>query len=606
MSESTNIRLLSDHVINKIAAGEVVERPASALKELMENALDAGATQVDVTLIAGGRTLVQVADNGAGMSRDDALLAIERHATSKIREVDDIERIATLGFRGEALAAISAVSRFTLCTRRAADLGGTEVVLAGGKLQDVRAAGCPPGTTVAVRHLFFNVPARRKFLRADATELAHLRQIFLAYALAHPALGFSLTVDGRALHTLPGQATLEERLRDLFPSVPAPLLRRVDYTAGALAVSGYAGLPETGRSDRGEQYLFVNRRPAGAAPLAAAIREGYHTLLPRDRHPVLFLFLTLDPTAVDVNVHPTKKEVRFREPGAVRAALSEALRTALAQPPAAPGAGALRRPPLSPAAAAAAGTPVLSEWRGPLAGDRAPGPPYPHFTDAASAAPRQAGAVPPDAPPPAAASEHVGPGAAAPWTWFRVLGQVGGLYVVMEVEDGLVLMDPHAAHERVLYERWLAEARRGATASHGLLLAETVELAPRDAARLRQALDALKQLGFGVAAFGGDAFVIDALPACLSHAAPRALVLDVLAELEALGPQAGARALLEERIMQAACRSAVKAMDRLAPAEIESLVAQLGRTEMPYTCPHGRPTLIHISWSEWAKKFGRT
>jgi DNA mismatch repair protein MutL len=620
MSSEPHIRVLSDHVANKIAAGEVVERPASALKELIENSLDAGATQLEIEIVAGGRALVRVGDNGGGMNRDDALLSVERYATSKIRDVDDIECIATLGFRGEALAAISAASRFRLCTRRAGDLAGTEIVMSGGKIQDVRDAGCPPGTNVEVRNLFFNVPARRKFLRSEATELAHIRQVFLMYALAHPAVGMTLTIDGRATNILPGGGGLEDRLRELMPADLQAPLRRVDYSAGGVSVAGFVGLPASSRADRSEQYVFINGRPASAPILGSAIREGYHSLLPRERYPIVFLFIKLDPAQVDVNVHPTKKEVRFRDPVLVRDTTIEAIRRALsaehqaARPEAQHGQPSAGTPPPTLAA-----TPMITSLFKTDLSAPSRAFPYPRpaaltrdglpaasagGTDAAKSAP--AGS-PPAAPP--APGMHPSPATGAvhgsPWARCRILGQVGGLYVVLETEDGLVLMDPHAAHERVLYERYLAEVTRGRVESQGLLIAETVELPPAAAHRVRRHLDLLKALGFGIAEFGGDTFVVDALPACFAEIAPKMLLPDMASALEDTAAKDGGRRLLEERIAQSACKAAVKAHQVLTDAEIEALVVQLAAVEMPYTCPHGRPTLIHQSFQELAKKFGR-
>ena len=594
------IRVLGDAVINQIAAGEVVDRPASVLKELLENAIDAESAQIDVEVVAAGGKLIRVSDDGTGMSRDNALLSIERHATSKIRDAADIERIATLGFRGEALAAIAAVSRFTLRTRAQDSLSGTEIAVFGGKIQDVRDAGCPPGTTVEVRNLFFNMPARRKFLRSDATELSHLRQTFMMYALAHAGIGFSFAADGRALWQLAGKATLEDRIRDLCRSGADPRLCPVHYRVGNLVVSGHVGLPDRTRPDRAEQFVFINGRPASAPILSAAIREGYHSTLPRDRHPVVFLFLSLDPAEVDVNVHPTKKEVRFRNPAAVRDALSVAIRRALGGDSGA----------LTPAPPAGTAEPVRAAPRAEAQFIRG------FEADQVRAAPVcQAPAAPgpavkPDAIPVCAAPE---PGSApekpvpqSPWAWHRVLGQVAGLYVVMEIEDGLVLMDPHAAHERVLYERLLGQVRRGRIESQALLAPEAVELNPTDAERVRQALDLLKSLGFGVAEFGGDTFVVDALPACISGTRPGALLVEIAAGLEAAGDRGAAAGAVEERIAQAACKAAVKSGDRLSGEDIESIISQLARTEMPYTCPHGRPIIIHFSFKELDKRFGRT
>ena len=592
------IHVLSDHVINKIAAGEVVERPASVIKELVENALDAGATQIEVEAVGGGRQLVAVTDNGCGMGRDDALLAIERHATSKIQDVDDIEHVATLGFRGEALAAISAVSHFTLTTRPAADLAGTELVVAGGKLADVKEAGAPPGTRIEARRLFFNVPARRKFLRADATELAHIRQMFVVYALAHPEVGWRLVVDGREALRLAGGATLGDRLRDIVGADLARQLRPLDLTRHAVTVRGYAGQPSAARQDRTEQYIFINGRPASAAAIFHAINEGYHTLLPPGRHAPVFLFIEVDPEQVDVNVHPTKKEVRFRQPGAIRDAVIEAIRGAL-QPAPAAGASSLLTlpPPTTVTAPPAQQTKLLIPDLPPPRTFQFPGLPMLPTAPAAPAAPQAAAAQPP--------GKELKNAAGSPWLWCRVLGQVGGLYVVLETEDGLVLMDPHAAHERVLFEQFLKQHTSHAIKCQGLLAPETVELLPAAAEAVRDNLPLLREMGFGLADFGGDAFIVDALPACLGGVSARAVLSAVAESLGRGGARGGSAHAVEEAVAQAACKAAVKARDVLRLDEIEQLVVALARAEMPYTCPHGRPTIIFTSYGELHRKFGR-
>ncbi len=567
------------------------------------------------------------------MTRDDALLSVERHATSKIRDVDDLERIATLGFRGEALAAITSVARFRLCTRRAADLMGTELLMAAGKIQEVRDAGCPPGTSVEVRHLFFNVPARRKFLRSEQTELVHLRQVFMTYGLAHPAVGMKLTVDGRLVFSLAPGAAFEDRRRDLFSFLAPADLRPVNHAVGGIRVTGHVGLPAVSRSDRSEQYIFINGRPAGAPIVSGAIREGYRAVLPRDRYPVVFLFLELDPSLVDVNVHPTKREVRFYNPGAVREAVTAAVRQALA--PACPssardGVGAFVPQSVRPARNAAhsvAGGPLAPsaggllprDWHPPLKGlerislerqfsyparPGTPGAPVPPVMIGTSVVPGIPGAPKAGLRGVVEASSNL-PDASAPWTWCRILGQIGGLYVVMETEDGLALMDPHAAHERVLYERFMVQVTQGRIESQGLLVPETVDLPPRDALRVRRNLEVLEKMGFGIAEFGGDTFVVDALPLCFQSTTSRELLTDVAAILETAGERRSADQLLEEQVAQAACKAAVKAHSVLTREEIEDLVMQLAKTEMPYTCPHGRPTLIHTSFQELAKKFGR-
>lgn len=601
MHEAHPIHVLADAVINKIAAGEVVDRPASVLKELLENALDAGATQLDIEVTAGGRRLIRVADDGWGMSRDNALLSIERHATSKIQEADDLEQVRTLGFRGEALAAIASVSQFTLTSRPANALAGIELLVSGGRIQDVREAGCPPGTQVQVRNLFFNVPARRKFLRSETTELAYVRHTFLVYALAYAGVGMRLAADGRELYRLPAATRWEDRLRDVYGNDLLRTLRPVAWEAGTLRVTGYASLPQAARNDKTEQYVFINRRPVSSPLLTHAVNEAYHTLLPPGRHPVLFLMLELDPGSVDVNVHPTKKEVRFRLPALVRDAVVVALRRALAvgdlasvgtsPPPPAP-------PPLSPgrpllSIEGLAATPAFAYPRLPMIpGARTED----HATPRADA---PAEGVSPAAP------AGGGEGAYAPWAWARVLGQVGGLYVILETDDGLVLMDPHAAHERVMYEQIMRAVAARTVCSQGLLAPETVELAPAAAERVRAHLDALKQMGFGVAEFGSDTFLVDALPDTLGGVSAAAVLAAVAQELEEHGGRRGKERWAEDAIAQAACKAAVKARDVLTLKEIEQLVISLARAEMPYTCPHGRPTMVFMGFDELHKKFGR-
>ncbi len=589
------IQVLSDHVANKIAAGEVVDRPASVLKELMENALDAGATQIDVRIGGGGKRLVSVTDNGSGMDRDNALLSVERHATSKIRDVDDIESVATLGFRGEALAAISSVSRFTLITRPADALNGTELHITGGKVVEVKEAGCPPGTSFQVRNLFFNVPARRKFLRAEQTELTHVRQTFLVYALSHPEVGLTLSVDDRAVYALAGGASMIERLGDLFGRNYIRNLRPVEKTDGEVRLHGYVGMPHLQRGDRSEQFVFINGRPASAPLVGYALNESYHTLVPKGRFSSVFLFLEMEPDLVDVNVHPTKKEVRFRHPDAVRDAIISTLRRVLTQP-----AG-----PASETAPGGEGRPTAAtQPTGPrLRIDDLPELPmfnYPRIPPQAEG----------EAPPPVFHAERddaseAGASGGSPWSWCRVIGQVGGLYVVMETEDGLVLMDPHAAHERLLFERFMNDAVQRKVKSQGLLAPETVELTPHDAALVRKHISLLTAMGFGVSDFGGDSFMVDALPVCLGDVSARSVLAAVATSLEQSGERGGTEHWAEQRVARAACRAAVKAQDKLSLQEIEKLVIDLAGSEMPYTCPHGRPTLIFMGFNELDKKFGR-
>ena len=604
MTPKPQIRLLPPEVANKIAAGEVVERPASVVKELIENAQDAGAGSIEVQVVAGGTRLIGVTDDGCGMDRDNALMALERHATSKIRDVGDIEHIATLGFRGEALAAIGSVCRFRMQTGVRDTPGGTEILMVGGKLQDVRDCGCPPGTSFEVRDLFFNVPARRKFLRSAITELAHIRQVFLVHALAHPETALRLVVDSREVWRLPGGSTLEDRIRDLFGASYLSELKPIQWTGCGLTIAGFVGTPNLARADSSEQFVFVNGRPAGAPLIHRAIRESFQTLMPSTRHPILFLFLTLDPGAVDVNVHPTKKEVRFRHTGEVRDGVMAALREALGGG-GTPGGGGGGQP----FSALSGPPPIRAEPERqlhienlPVTGVfRYPRMPVPGETAPVPETGSGAGLSPVPDPAPKAG----GGNASTPWSWCRIIGQVGGLYVLLETEDGLVVMDPHAVHERVLFEKFMRRFINGEIATQSLLLPETVDLPPQDAQRVRDNLELLKKMGFGIAEFGGDAFLVDALPSGLAGLSVRTFLADMAGLLDAAGDRGGRENARTEAIALAACKAAVKARDRLTVAEIEQLVIDLATAEMPYTCPHGRPTLIFMSFQEFRRKFGR-
>ncbi|MEI6646691.1 MAG: DNA mismatch repair endonuclease MutL [bacterium] len=611
MQRDGHIRLLPIQVANKIAAGEVVERPASVVKELLENAIDAGASRIDVTVTAGGRKLVEVRDNGCGMNRDDALLSLERQATSKIRDVDDIERIDTLGFRGEAIPSIASVSRFILKTRRATDEAGTELTVVGGSLQDVREAGLPPGTTIEVRDLFFNIPARRKFLRAYETEQAHIRTIFTVHALAHPKIGMSLTSDGRELTRLPSDATLEERVRDLFGPDFCADLRVVESTSNSVRVYGFVSLPNQLRNDRSEQYIFINGRPATAPVIAYALKEAYPPLA-GERKPIVLLFIEMPPEGVDVNVHPTKREVRFHKPADVREAIIRAIRTALQRtservpetdlttppvptPPASvePPARLTPLPPTSsftyplrvPNAPVGTGLALFPTPQRPPENTFRPDFSVPDITRLASSS---------------ATPSH------APWQWCRVLGILEGGYALLETEDGHVTLDPRAARERVLFEQLMANHDKDDAYSQRLLLPETVQLPPGDAARLTKHLEVLQAMGFGVDAFGdSDHFVIEALPAILGDLSCRELLANIAHDLENAGVRRGTEKWSEEIIAKAACRVMVGQTRIATIPEIEKLVASLVKTRMPYTCPRGKPTMIFTSYRELDRKFGK-
>ena len=615
------IRLLSEQVANQIAAGEVIERPASVVKELVENSLDAQAGRVTVEVQAGGRSLVRVADDGAGMSRDDALLCLERHATSKIRRAEDLAAIATMGFRGEALPSIASVSRFTLTTRERQSQSpeGTQVVISGGKMLEVKAAGSAPGTTVDVRQLFFNLPARRKFLRTEPTESAHIQHYLALAALAFPEVAFTFQKDGHLVWQLPAirsgtdtparLAALRERLRSLYGGehsllpVAFSAVIRSNEPAGEepgsdpgpqtsnLRLWGFIGAPGVSRLTREDQHLFVNRRPVQNRGLNFALLEGYHTALMKGRYPVCCLFLEIDPAAVDVNIHPAKREVRFHQEGEVRRLVAQAVRETLLR---------------------LAHGPQTTD-HGPQTAVRSPqssvlGPRSSAFGPPPSVLrPPSSGLSPASTTP--APSSRVTPAAAVPLlnVPLRLLGVVGRLYVVLESDRGLVLLDQHAAHERILYEQMLNRLERNDQApSQRLLLPETVELSARDASFVREQLPVLGRLGVGLSEFGERTFLLDALPPFVKAADPRRFVLAMLDELKASGLEVNSLRLGEQMVAKTVCRHAVKARDPLAGPELEALVEDLRHCAMPYTCPHGRPTLLEMNFRELEKKFGRT
>lgn len=630
------IRLLPEHVANQIAAGEVVERPASVVKELVENSLDAQARHITVDVQAGGRSVIRITDDGSGMSRDDALLCLERHATSKIQRAEDLSAISTMGFRGEAVPSIASVSRMVLTTReREADNpAATQIVINGGKLVEVRAAGSPAGTSVEVRQLFFNLPARRKFLRSEETEYGHIHHYLTLAALAHPEVAFTFVKDDRVVWQLPaanhsGVAAVRERMRALFSNenellpvdfssvISAPGAAEEERDADVrFRLWGLIGKPGVSRAARDEQFVFVNRRPVENRGINFALSEGYHTALMKGRYPVCCLFLEIDPAAVDVNIHPAKREVKFHQERVVRQLVSQAVRQTLLafhtgvsapakstpqspQPPQMPPPKPAEFPQFTPLT----GTPLdLAIGARPAPVAR---PEKPHPTEA-SRAPLPVKAPNPEVLPPAPAPEPV-PQPAVPLLAvpLRLVGVIGRLYVLLESDKGLVLMDQHAAHERILFEQMLNRLEQGNAASQRLLLPETVEVSVRDAQFLRELLPTLNRLGVGLNEFGERTFLLDALPPFVKVTDARRFTLGLIDELKAAGQEVNTLRLGEHTVAKTVCRHAVKANDPLAGPELENLVKNLRQCAMPYTCPHGRPTLIEINYRELEKKFGR-
>lgn len=578
------IRLLPDEVASQVAAGEVVERPASVLKELVENSLDAGATRIDVEYHRGGDKFLAVTDDGRGMDREDALLCLERHATSKIRTGRDLATVGTFGFRGEALPSIASVSRFRLVTREAEAEAGVEVLVNGGKIETVRDSGEAPGTRIEIRALFFNLPARRKFLRGERTEAAHIDHHFQVLALAHPSLRFTLTRDGRVAHQLATAADLRTRARDLLGAEFAGQLFPLDpVTHNGVTLRGLLGRPGHTRGDRSAQYVFVNGRAVHSSAIWQPLREAYGTALPRGTHPPAVLFVELDPEWVDCNVHPAKREVRFRDAIAMREAVRHLVETALAGQRQASVALPVRvfaEPPSVPVRPAP-----------PQIQPTAPPEVVAHLRAVPVAAPE------PELPMPA--MERV-----APPERFRFIGALGERTVLLEDDAGLVLLDHRAARERILFEQLLRRIDRRETVSQRLLLPAIVELAPRDLAWMREHARLLAGAGLLVEPFGAATVKVDGVPPMLAHCDPREMLLRVADDCRAGGAKGGARAI-EEAIARSVCRSASPGPLPADAASARALIDELMACDLPYACPNGKPTMIHFAHSELARKFGR-
>lgn len=558
----TRIRILPERVANQIAAGEVVERPAAVVKELVENALDAGGTRIEVEFKKGGRALIRVEDNGRGMEREDAALAFERHATSKIAEVGDLDRLATFGFRGEALPSIASVSRCTLRTRAAGFESGTEILIDAGRSMHVRDCGCPPGTRIEVADLFHSVPARRKFLKSDATEAAHINQCVRLYALARPEVAFALIEDGRTSFRSPRCATLAERVAEIFGRQIAEALIPIESAEGGFRLTGLIGRPGTGRATRHELVTFVNGRPVDSRTLNYALIESYRDSLPKGRYPLAFVFLECDPAAVDVNVHPAKREVRFRGEAEVRAFIVRSVVARLRE---------LAPTPLEGRLVA----PSVSEWTV-----------------------REAEPAPPILPAQAPADR-----ASAPALGWRLLGLAHGSYAVFETSAGLVLLDRRAALERIWFERLRGQTDQGAVPLQRLLLPIPLELDPIASALLVDHAAALGRQGFGLAEFGRHFFRIEAVPAWMEPSEAEPFLRDVLGALREgrLDPKDAERG--GEGLTRLAAAKAVRLGANPSASELEALARDLFATRAPHTSPSGRATFFELSHGELARRF---
>ncbi len=609
------IALLPDEVASQVAAGEVIERPASVVKELVENCIDARARRIEVAIARGGVSVIRVVDDGTGMDRDDALLSLERHATSKIRTGQDLARIQTLGFRGEALPSIASVSRFRLSTRTRDALEGTEIRVNGGKIESVRASGEAPGTQIEVRSLFYNLPARRKFLRTDNTESSHVQHQLTLQAIGHPQIGFVSIRDQNIVFQAPPAGTLAERIRDLRgPELFEQLLEIQSENADGITISGFLGRAGVSRSTKAEQILFVNGRPVENITIQHGLREGYHTALMKGQYPVTFLFLEMDPEAVDVNVHPAKREVRFREPDAVRKTVAEATRktletdrrrwshvfqkpvqTAKSPEPREPAPITDPMPALIPPSEQFALRRDWAEFHSiPVERGSVP--------SALSVV--TGSALPSDFNGPVTPAEAPGFSAKSIYE-FKILGVLGKLYIIMENEGGLVLVDQHAAHERILFEKLRGEMESEGVPTQRLLIPLTVNVTPKDYDWITTNAPTLEKMGFALEPFGSSTLKIDGIPQFFRTDDPSVAIRQLVDELRSMTTTTSRLRMGEDVIAKTVCHHAIKANDDLRRPEVEKLLRDLMSCELPYCCPHGRPTMIQIGYGELEKKFGR-
>ncbi len=618
------VHILPEQVASQIAAGEVVERPASAVKELIENSLDAGARSVSVEILGGGSALISVADDGCGMTRADAILSLRRHATSKIRSAADLTAIATLGFRGEALASIASVSHLRMQTRRAADEHGVELAAEAGNIEDTRTCAMAAGTRIEVRRLFFNTPARLKFLKTLATEQGAIADAFQRIALAIHQVAFRLTADGRTIFDLPRANSALERFRQVFGPKIASRMLAFGLDRPGIRAQGLAATSQESFATGRMIFTFVNGRSVRDRMLIRAIEQAYQTLIPRGRHPAALLFVDLRHEDVDVNVHPMKTEVRFRNAGAVFDIVYHALRDRLSDqtenaPVAvsvgAPAAGAQAPPPSTDDAAtgfvaeASSGADPRAGRSAGASGDSAPrtdgplrlvpdAPTEKAFQRPLSLAydrdARGGPAMPPHPPAPIPMYSRL-----------RVLGQIFAGYIALETEEGLLLIDQHAAHERVTFEKLRRELRDGGIRTQAMLAPVSVELSPARASQVRGALSELRAMGFEVEPFGPTTLLLKGAPAVFGPEGGAKLLTDMIESMGETGFRGGADTAFENWLKQLACHGSIRVGRVLEPAEIHSLLAELDRTEFKTNCPHGRPVHIQFGRGQIERMFRR-
>jgi len=588
------IRVLPEWLTNKIAAGEVVERPASVVKELVENAIDAESRRIAIEIQGRGCRTIRVVDDGYGMEEDDVILALERHATSKIEKDEDLAAIRTLGFRGEALPSLAAVSKFELTSRTRDSTAGTQIFVSGGVVKKVNQCGCPPGTQVWVRDLFFNQPARRKFLKTEKTEFGHVVDTLTRLALSRPEIHFSLRLRDRQVHDWPGAVNLQQRLAQIFSKRFSQSWLPLSQQQGSVAIEGYLSPPELYRSSSRMLFLYVNGRAVRDQLLRIAILEAYRTLLPKGQFPLGVLLLELPAREVDVNVHPTKAEVRFQDPRGLAKTVTSVVRTALS------GMESQRwtRPLAAKGWQRAVEIPDQKELKQISLEKMAVAEPRPSSygtVDVLSA----------EFPISEDLAEEKEEEARGIFGALNVIGQLHHAYILCEAPDGLILIDQHAAHERVFFEIFRREAIGGELPSQILIVPETIEVTAEEAAWLEGSLPLFSRLGFGLEPFGTNTFVIRAVPAVALRQEVQRLLLELVSSGCEGARSLGAEALLEKLLQSMACRVAIKAGQKMSKDEMVALLQQLDGLDLSSTCPHGRPLWWKITLEELERMFGR-
>jgi len=588
----SQIQLLTEEVINKIAAGEVIERPASVVKELVENALDAGATKIKIELEDYGKALIKVSDNGAGMDEENARKSILRHATSKISSAEDLFSIHTLGFRGEALSSIAAVSKFSLTTKQKSNLEAFNLVLEGGRELHSSVVGAEDGTMIEIKDLFFNTPVRKKFLKSDPVELKHILEVIQGYALVQPQVSFKLTHDGKELLLSPAANNLRERIASIYGLGAVKDLLEVNFQNDLLQMSGFISKPYQARNDKTLQLLFVNKRVIRNEEINNAIYEGYHSVLFVGKHPVFFLNLTLDAQQIDVNVHPTKREIKISRKEEVQAAVTAAIKEVLQQNNLIPEFDLQKNEQLVLGSAKKV-IPKYQFEKGQQSTFQV------HESAAAYPATEDNFIVQNETIIPQ--TEFVNEEIKIPA--LKLLGQIKKTFFVAETSSGMILIDQHVVQERVLYERFMEQYLNKKVAVQNLLQGEIVELSPSEKIAFTENKERLESLGFTLENFGSNSFLLKTIPTIFGRLQPKELLFTVLSELNEHRNKL--EEIQEEIITRMACRASVKAGDTVTIPEMQKLLAELSLTKIPYTCPHGRAIFIHIPTDELEKKFRR-